>query len=65
MTIIESNIGFSFIKVTARHGETYSPLNEIKPKVAMVLLDYNEDAIVKGLLKQLAKKAKIVWSKTA
>lgn len=63
-SIIESNIGFSFIKVTARHGETYSPLNEIKPKVAMVLLDYNEDSVVKGLLKQLAKKAKITFSKT-
>lgn len=62
--IIESNIGYSFIKVTERRGETYSTLNEVKPKIAMVLLDYNEDAVVKSLLKQLAKHAKIVFSKT-
>jgi parvulin-like peptidyl-prolyl isomerase len=61
--IIESNIGYSFIKVTERRGETYSTLNEVKPKIAMVLLDYNEDAVVKSLLKQLAKHAKIVFSK--
>jgi len=63
--IIESNIGYSFIKVIERRGETYSTLNEVKPKIAMVLLDYNEDAVVKSLLKQLAKHAKIEFSKTA
>jgi len=62
--IIESNIGYSFIKVTERRGETYSSLNEVKPKIAMVLLDYNEDAVVKSLLKQLAKHAKIAFSKS-
>ena len=62
--IIESNIGYSFIKVTERRGETYSTLNEVKPKIALVLLDYNEDAVVKSLLKQLSKHAKIEFSKT-
>jgi parvulin-like peptidyl-prolyl isomerase len=59
--IIESNIGYSFIKVTARRGTTYSTLEEVKAKIAMVLLDYSEDAVVKALLKQLAHKAKIVF----
>jgi len=62
--IIESNMGYSFIKVTERRGETYSTLNEVKPKIAMVMLDYNEDAVVKALLKKLAKKAKIEFAKT-
>jgi parvulin-like peptidyl-prolyl isomerase len=62
--IIESNIGYSFIKVTERRGETYSTQNEVKPKIAMVLLDYNEDAVVKSLLKELSKHAKIEFSKT-
>ncbi|MGO9607775.1 MAG: peptidylprolyl isomerase [Candidatus Binataceae bacterium] len=60
--IIESNLGYSFIIVTERRGETYATLNEVKPKIAMVILDYNEDAVVKALLKQLAKKAKIQFS---
>lgn len=63
--IASPTLGYSFIKVTERRGETFLPLNEVKPKVAIVLLDYNEDAVVKGLLKQLAKKAKIIFSKTA
>jgi len=62
--IIESNMGYSFIKVTERRGETYSTLKEVKPKIAMVMLDYNEDAVVKALLKKLAKKAKIEFAKT-
>ena len=62
--IIESNMGYSFIKVTERRGETYSTLNEVKPKIAMVMLDYNEDAVVKALLKKLSKKAKIEFSKS-
>ena len=62
--IIESNMGYSFIKVTERRGETYSTLNEVKPKIAMVMLDYNEDAVVKALLKKLARKAKIEFAKT-
>jgi parvulin-like peptidyl-prolyl isomerase len=63
--IFESNIGFSFIKVTARRGETYQPLEVVKAKIAMVLLDYNEDAVVKDLLKKLARKAKIEFHKPA
>ena len=62
--IIDSNLGDSFIKVTERRGETYSTPNEVKPKIAMVMLDYNEDAVVKALLKKLSKKAQIEFSKT-
>jgi parvulin-like peptidyl-prolyl isomerase len=57
--IVESNLGFSFIKVVARRGETISPLPEVKAKIAMFILDENEDAVVKALLKKLAKGAKI------
>ncbi|MDO8433186.1 MAG: peptidylprolyl isomerase [Candidatus Binatus sp.] len=57
--IVESNMGFSFIKVTARRGETIAPLSEVRAKIAMVLLDYNEEAVLKTLLKKLAKSAKI------
>jgi peptidyl-prolyl cis-trans isomerase C len=57
--IVESNLGYSFIKVTARRGESISPLPEVKAKVAMFILDGNQDAVVKALLKKLAKGAKI------
>jgi peptidyl-prolyl cis-trans isomerase C len=57
--IIESNIGYSFIRVTDRRGATYAPLKNVQPKIALVLLDYNQEAVVKSLLKQLKKKAKI------
>jgi parvulin-like peptidyl-prolyl isomerase len=57
--IVESNLGFSFIKVVARRGETISPLTEVKAKIAMFILDENEDVVVKALLKKLAKGAKI------
>jgi parvulin-like peptidyl-prolyl isomerase len=63
--MFESNIGYSFIKVTARRGETYEPLENVKAKIAMVLLDYNEDAVVKDILKKLARKAKIEFRKNA
>ncbi|MDB5107789.1 MAG: PpiC-type peptidyl-prolyl cis-trans isomerase [Candidatus Binatus sp.] len=62
--IVESNLGFSFIKVTARRGETIAPLKEMKAKVAMVLLDYNEDAVVKEMVRKIAKTAKIDFKKT-
>lgn len=62
-SIIDSNLGFSFIKVTERRGETYAALNEVKAKIAMVLLDYNEDQVVKSMLKKLAKKASIEFRK--
>jgi parvulin-like peptidyl-prolyl isomerase len=63
--VFESTIGYSFIKVTARQGETYEPLVDVKAKIAMVLLDYNEDAVVKDLLKKLARKASIKFHKPA
>ena len=57
--IVESNLGYSFIKVISRRGETISPLSEVKAKVAMFLLDENEDMVVKGIIKKIAKGAKI------
>ena len=57
--ILESNLGYSFIKVVARRGETNAPLSEVKAKIALFILDENEDTVVKGLLKKLAKGAKI------
>lgn len=57
--IVESNLGYSFIKVVSRRGETISPLSEVKAKVAMFLLDENEDTVVKGMLTKLAKSSKI------
>jgi len=57
--IVESNLGYSFIKVTARRGESISPLTEVKAKVAIALLNFNQEAVVKALLKTLAKRAKI------
>ena len=57
--IVESNLGFSFIKVTSRRGETISPLPEVKAKIAMFILDENQDAVVKALIKKIAKGAKI------
>ncbi len=57
--ILESNLGYSFIKVTSRRGETIAPLTEVKAKIAMFILDENEDAVVKALLKKITKGAKI------
>ncbi len=57
--IVESNMGFSFIKVTARRGETIAPLSEVRAKIAMMLLDYNQEGVVKALLKKLAKSARV------
>ena len=62
-SILQSNLGFSFLKVTDRRGATYAPLSAVKAKIAMVLLDYNEEYIVKNVLKGLAKDAKIKFSK--
>ncbi len=61
--IIESNMGYSFLKITERRGVTYAPLKSVKAKIAMVLLDYNQDYVVKQLLKGIAKKAKIKFNK--
>ncbi len=57
--IISSNIGYSFLKVTARRGATYAPLKDVQQKIAIVLLDYNQDAALKAILKRLKAKAKI------
>jgi len=57
--ILESNLGYSFIKVTLRRGETIAPLTEVKAKVAMFILDQNEDAVVKALIKKIGKSAKV------
>jgi parvulin-like peptidyl-prolyl isomerase len=62
-TILQSNLGFSFLKVTDRRGATYAPLTGAKAKIAMVLLDFNQEYIVKNMLKALAKDAKIKFSK--
>lgn len=61
--IIESNMGYSFLKITERRGVTYQPLKAVKSKIAMVLLDYNQDYVVKQLLRKLAKNAKIKFNK--
>ncbi|HVA77545.1 MAG TPA: peptidylprolyl isomerase [Candidatus Binataceae bacterium] len=61
--IFESNLGYSFIEVTARRGESFATLKEVQPKIAMVILDYNEDAVVKKTLEQLERKAKIDFHK--
>jgi peptidyl-prolyl cis-trans isomerase C len=62
-SIVESNLGFSFLKVTERRGVTYAPLKAVKSKIAMVLLEYNQEYVVKNLLKKLAKNAKIKFNK--
>ena len=61
--ILQSNLGFSFLKVTERRGVTYAPLSAVKTKIAMVLLDYNQEYIVKNMLKGVAKDAKIKFNK--
>jgi foldase protein PrsA len=61
--ILESSLGFSFLKVTDRRGAEYAPLTSQKARIAMVLLDYNQEYIVKNMLKGLAKDAKIKFSK--
>lgn len=61
--IISSNLGDSFIKVTERRGATYAALKQVEPKIALVLLEYNQEAVVKVILTQLRKKAKIEFPK--
>jgi hypothetical protein len=57
--IIESNLGFSFFKVTARRGQTYAPFNAVKSQIALALLQYNQERVVRNLVKNLARKAHI------
>ncbi len=61
--ILQSSLGFSFLKVTDRRGASYAPLSAVKAKIAMVLLDFNQEYIVKNMLKGLAKDAKIKFNK--
>ena len=61
--VFTSNMGPSFILVTARRGTTIAPLSEVQSKIAMALLSFNEEAVVKAMLKQLAKKSKIEYRK--
>jgi len=56
--VLQSNIGFSFLKVTDRRGAVYAPLSSVKAKIALVLLDYNQKSMLKGL----AKTAKIKFT---
>ncbi len=60
--IIASNIGYSFMKVTDRRGATYAPLKDVAPKIALALLDYNQEAVVDAMVKRLRKKAKIEFT---
>ncbi len=60
--IIESSLGFSFFKVTARRGETYAPFAAVKSQIAMALLQYNQERVVKALVTKLAKTARIKFS---
>jgi parvulin-like peptidyl-prolyl isomerase len=62
--VLESNIGFSFLKVTDRRGAVYAPLTSVKAKIALVLLDFNQEYIVKNMLKDLARDAKIKFTPT-
>ncbi|MFZ0890570.1 MAG: peptidylprolyl isomerase [Candidatus Binataceae bacterium] len=58
-TIISSDIGYSFIKVTERRGATYAPLKQARSKIALVLLNFNQETVIRWLLHDLKKKAKI------
>lgn len=57
--LLASNIGYSFMKVTDKRGATYSPLKDVRQKIALVLLNYHQDDAVKALLRELRKSAKI------
>ncbi len=61
--VVESNLGFSFLKVTEKRGVIYAPLKEVHAKIAVVLMQYNQEYIVKNTLKQLANTAKIKFEK--
>ena len=61
--IIESNIGYSFMKITDRRGATYLPLKDARSKIALVILDYNQNQAVKALLRRLRNQAKIEFTK--
>jgi len=63
-SVLQSNIGFSFLKVTDRRGASYAPFTSVKAKIALVLLDFNQEYIVKNMLKGIAKEAKIKFTPT-
>lgn len=58
-TIIASDIGYSFIKVTERRDATFAPLKQVRSKIALMLLNFNQEGVVRSLLHELKKKAKI------
>jgi foldase protein PrsA len=60
--IVESNLGFSFLKVTEKQGVSYAPISAVHAKIALVLLQFNQEYIVKSTLKSLAKNAKIKFN---
>jgi parvulin-like peptidyl-prolyl isomerase len=62
--IIASNIGYSFMKITDRRGATYLPFKDARSKIALVILDYNQDEAVKALLRRLRHQAKIEFIKS-
>jgi peptidyl-prolyl cis-trans isomerase C len=61
--IITSSIGYSFIKVTQRRNAKYAPLKDVREKIALVILDYNQDAVIKEVLNSLKRKARIEFAK--
>jgi parvulin-like peptidyl-prolyl isomerase len=61
--IIASNIGYSFMKITDHRGATFLPLKDVKSKIALVILDYNQDDAVKALLRRLHHQARIEYTK--
>lgn len=57
--LIASNLGYSFLKVTEKRGATYSPFKDVRQKIALVLLNYDQDDAVKALLRKLHASSKI------
>ncbi|HUO04695.1 MAG TPA: peptidylprolyl isomerase [Candidatus Binataceae bacterium] len=57
--VIQSELGYSFIKIDARSGGIKMDFPEAKAKIALFLLGYNQDQVVKAEIRKLAKSAKI------
>jgi len=59
-------VQYNFARGPAKGGIRYHPgvtLDEVKAKIAMFILDENEDAVVKALLKKIAKGSRIEFKK--
>ena len=56
--ILESNLGYSFIKVVARRSGTNAPLAEVKTKIAGFLRDENEDNGREGAYQEDRQRAR-------